>query len=426
MSSSRRLILFSAGANGTRVALLRSLAALGLFLAAAVAPAPTAAADDFPRMATGRPAFVADIIAFPAVPGSVAVEVSWEIPVRELTFRQELGYYRARYDVSVVCLHGKRQIGGELWERRIRVKNLEDTRSSTKFARGRERLTVPEGNFKARVEVRDQRLQTAAFAEGNVRADRAGLRIALGEVSLVRYTEAGGEPNPQGDAWIGDTSHRALVTLHTSDAVGERAYLEWEITAPDGRPTRRDTTVVVAAERVEVELPLDTRTLGPGRHRLSVKMPRRSGERRTAELQMRVSAEWFARNRRHTEELLEWVVGDEVSRLESAKGEEAWNEALEDFWAERDPDSATPRNEFRDELAARIELASTLFVEPFRRPGWRTDRGRVLLEHGEPPRRSVRPATDQSPASEFWEYDEPRRRFVFVDLRNSGEFLRDR
>jgi hypothetical protein len=63
-----------------------------------------------------------------------------------------------------------------------------------------------------------------------------------------------------------------------------------------------------------------------------------------------------------------------------------------------------------------------MFEEPFRKPGWRTDRGRILVRFGNPQRRTVRTADFEGPASELWEYDSPRRLFFFVDERGSGEF----
>ena len=69
-----------------------------------------------------------------------------------------------------------------------------------------------------------------------------------------------------------------------------------------------------------------------------------------------------------------------------------------------------------------LETAATLFDEPFRRPGWRTDRGQVFLKYGRPVRRTVRSADFEGPASELWEYESPRRLFFFVDERGSDVY----
>jgi len=52
------------------------------------------------------------------------------------------------------------------------------------------------------------------------------------------------------------------------------------------------------------------------------------------------------------------------------------------FWLRRDPTPGTAQNEFRDEYYRRIALANQKFTSGI--PGWKTDRGRILIMHGEP------------------------------------------
>jgi GWxTD domain-containing protein len=53
------------------------------------------------------------------------------------------------------------------------------------------------------------------------------------------------------------------------------------------------------------------------------------------------------------------------------------------FWARRDPDPATPANEYKDEIARRLAAANRLFRTEGR-AGWLTDRGRIYLTFGAP------------------------------------------
>ena len=57
---------------------------------------------------------------------------------------------------------------------------------------------------------------------------------------------------------------------------------------------------------------------------------------------------------------------------------------IEAFWKRRDPDSATPENEFRDEHYRRLEFANTTFSRHTSRPGWKTDQGRMYIILGAP------------------------------------------
>jgi GWxTD domain-containing protein len=55
---------------------------------------------------------------------------------------------------------------------------------------------------------------------------------------------------------------------------------------------------------------------------------------------------------------------------------------IEQFWLRRDPDRATSANEFKDEHYRRIAYVNKYFGSGI--PGWKTDRGKIYILHGEP------------------------------------------
>lgn len=94
---------------------------------------------------------------------------------------------------------------------------------------------------------------------------------------------------------------------------------------------------------------------------------------------------------------------------------------IEDFWKRRDPDPATPVNEFRAEYGDRLERANRMFVGEAK-PGWLTDRGRIFLLFGPPTDRITQPmgsfAEDQG--REIWTYgDFP---VLFTDRDGTGVY----
>ena len=60
------------------------------------------------------------------------------------------------------------------------------------------------------------------------------------------------------------------------------------------------------------------------------------------------------------------------------------NRFIEAFWKKRDPNRATPENEFKDEHYRRLEHADQYLGRETFREGWRTDRGRYYIILGEP------------------------------------------
>ncbi len=76
---------------------------------------------------------------------------------------------------------------------------------------------------------------------------------------------------------------------------------------------------------------------------------------------------------------------DEKSQFAGLNTDEERFEFVEEFWRRRDPDPSTEYNEFRQEHFRRLDYANKEFG--FGKPGWRTDRGRAYIIHGEPDER---------------------------------------
>lgn len=93
------------------------------------------------------------------------------------------------------------------------------------------------------------------------------------------------------------------------------------------------------------------------------------------------------------------------------------------FWAGKDPDPTTPRNEREFQYNQLIKIANEHFTMAFKK-GWKTDRGRILLVYGLPNTKEIFPATIETKAYEVWHYYniESGVIFVFVDRRRTGEY----
>lgn len=78
---------------------------------------------------------------------------------------------------------------------------------------------------------------------------------------------------------------------------------------------------------------------------------------------------------------------------------------IEAFWRKRDPNPATPQNEFKDEHYRRIEYANKFLGRETFRPGWRTDRGRMYILLGEPREIQRYDGYNELTPSELWFYE---------------------
>ena len=65
---------------------------------------------------------------------------------------------------------------------------------------------------------------------------------------------------------------------------------------------------------------------------------------------------------------------------------------IENFWARRDPDPSTERNEFKEEWYERLDYVTRTFTRGTKK-GWRSDQGKIWLFFGKPWRTHLSPTS---------------------------------
>ncbi len=86
------------------------------------------------------------------------------------------------------------------------------------------------------------------------------------------------------------------------------------------------------------------------------------------------------------------------------------NRLIEAFWRKRDPNPATPQNEFKIEHYTRFEHANKFLGRETFRPGWRTDRGRYHIILGKPRQVERFDGYSELVSAELWFYEgDPRK-----------------
>lgn len=97
-------------------------------------------------------------------------------------------------------------------------------------------------------------------------------------------------------------------------------------------------------------------------------------------------------------------------------------EAFYRFWREKDRDTTTAYNEAMAEYYYRVDETMRKFSTSKDNDGYKTDRGRVYILYGPPPK-SERLLKPDSPPTEIWTYDNLRRRFIFIDPSRNGNYI---
>ena len=104
------------------------------------------------------------------------------------------------------------------------------------------------------------------------------------------------------------------------------------------------------------------------------------------------------------EEVVYIITEREQETFLSLETLEERNHFIKAFWRRRDPNGATPVNEFREEHYRRFEYANKFFGRDTFREGWRTDRGRYYIILGKPRDVSRFNGYSELVDSELWFY----------------------
>jgi len=114
--------------------------------------------------------------------------------------------------------------------------------------------------------------------------------------------------------------------------------------------------------------------------------------------------------------------------LLNAEAKESWKEVttltekrtfLFNFWNANNTTPEAGINEFRQEYLQRIRYANDNF-KAFRRPGWKTDRGRVYVVYGPPDERDLFPNEPNLSPHEKWRYHKLQNGVIFVFAELEG------
>ena len=113
----------------------------------------------------------------------------------------------------------------------------------------------------------------------------------------------------------------------------------------------------------------------------------------------------------------------EIDKYDKINTTEGKREFLYNFWKDRDNDPSTPGNEFYKLYLTKVTLSNQRYGS-LSRIGWKSDRGRVFIMHGEPSEIERYPNQVDTKPYEIWYYNELEGGviFVFGDLTGFSDY----
>lgn len=122
-------------------------------------------------------------------------------------------------------------------------------------------------------------------------------------------------------------------------------------------------------------------------------------------------------------QLVSLIMDQTEVRLFNKSDDEGKKRVLTSFWQRNDPTPETSANEFKENFYRRVKMANRDFGSGSD-DGWKTDRGRVLIQYGSPNNIEKQQSSIDSKPWITWEYYDVEGgvRFIFIDRTGYGSF----
>lgn len=388
--------------------------------------------------------------------GMTILDIYAQVNRSGLTVRPaEDGGVHAMYEVTVSLLKDGEVLAENSWKRDDWSVNSE-SRDNTVSIPELQRLGVVPGEYSYRVRIEDLLGDAVQVVEGEVTARQmARDHLEVSDVLLASRFEARPEDPAEFDhsgMLVIPDAHRVYgedrvhtpyyVEVYGLNTEGMNKFaVQRRVLDGEGRLVREFDKKVYPAFSSDARdygtLPLGQ--LPPGEYSFEVAVTDSATGRtvtRTQQFAVRGKPEnpnpidptFAERNMSEEEVILEFdaiqylLAQREKNRCEEITEVDDMRRYLTAFWRSVDPDRETEVNEFRKDYLARMNKANERFGSTFV-PGWKRDRGRVLMMFGEPDYIHDQPTDLDNPHPyQIWLYDsiEGGVQFVFVDRNDLG------
>jgi GWxTD domain-containing protein len=375
--------------------------------------------------------------------GEPSLRVSAHVPHSNLVFLRSDDGFQSEYRLYIKILDrkGKKVIDTAVVRKTVTVVEYKHTRSHKQSSTSSHHFQLPPGDYIVRATLhvkdthraynREEKVTIANIGETGIGLSkprmfsapvdtlpavlrRAGTaeRFYVEQADQPVFAEHDKQPAFQFDVFLEKGTDGAQCDLYY-EVVGEN-----DTQVLYGR---RSFTLERSEQQFVVSFGVDD--WDPGRYQLNIKGSLVGAERSsvtTLSFGLAFTRSLLTRHFDMTLEILAYIA--DPSELAALRGAaESERPALwEEFWKRRDPHPNEPGNTALDEHWRRVRHASQKFATG--QPGWRTDRGKVYIRHGEPDEVEIRSDPYQQGEYLIWRYFDESLTFVFFDRFGLGEY----
>ncbi len=394
----------------------------------------------------GQPTYFVDYAGFD-LPGDslTRLEIYYQVFNFGLQFTQKEGEFQAQFlfTIRVVNSEGV-QVKSVEQERTVHAANYEATQSRFDYRTSLETVDLPPGKYTLETTLKDLSTATLHNREFKVQLEDHRQKYATcSDLLFVQEarTKAGEQSVfDKGNMTIipsvsrffgGDDSTRLIYyfEIYRGSDSDDLVYIETILRSPYRGMLYRDTLYVELTDSITRQIrDISLADYTPGDYSLEVYIRGRRAKKldsRDESFTIQWSQEALLRHdfSAAIEQLRYIASSDEISGMKNLLSMEEKIQAFNAFWDSRDPTLGTRENEAKREFYRRITYANRQFRH-LRREGWRTDRGRIYVQFGEPDQIDDHPISPESVPYQIWHYyrEGKYRRFTFVDENEDSDY----
>ena len=415
------------------------------------------AAEIRPLQAQDEVGFAVDAISVRSDEGTAQtrLDLYTQIPYSQLSFAPGPGGFTATYEivaeVSVLDERGRptSMVQSPIWGHSVTVAVYAFTKVEQQFAHTTHSLLLDPGRYLLALQLIDENSQETYFHETIVEVRDLAQPLALSDIVLLEEFDEETNtihPHVSGDLGASQLTIEVFYEVY-ADAPRTVTVMREVLPMRKGRSAllRAGRTLLGLRDKASEPAVLfsdsETRNFSKGRHQIVsrlalteldvgdylIRVTLRGPDGEMEDVSGRMfSARWtgLATHLNDLDQAIDQLVycarNRDVNAIRNAPSYEERLRRFEAFWRKRDPTPGTGRNERMEEYYYRIDYANRKFGNFA--PGWKTDRGQVLILHGYPEDVKRQTFSFDAEPWEVWYYYRIGRQFIFVDKTGFGDY----
>jgi len=369
--------------------------------------------------------------------GKGRLDIYIQVPYSEINFVKEGEQYVGRIELSATVLTQEKQ---ELWQTsqtvEVRLKDFAQTISHRLSTLKRFSTDFLPGNYELLLQVTDNASKKiAAFHKSVAVKDFSTDSLAVSDLMLAHRMDIEGTrkniiPNLTGVLAKESNYFYLFFEIYNGIQLDSVQLLYKCINQEKEVIAQRAKSEHLSGNRTQVTWQIDTPALAAGQYVFFIEATGYSKVRPAIIVHSLSSRTCLVRIKdlpvtvtdidKATDQLQYIAKGNEIDYIKEAPTQEERQKRFLEFWAKRNPNPKTSRNELMEEYYARVAYANRNFKQYME--GWKTDRGMVLIQYGSPQNIDRHPFDSESKPYEIWYYYDQNREFVFVDETGFGDY----